>query len=244
MVDQVLASKAFPGQSAVGKRILIRIRTPEPEWVEIIGVVGHQRVISLADSGREQVYFTDGFLGFGRTQHWAIRADGEAARLTDAVRAQVRRIDPALLVTNVEMFDGLVYRAQASTRFALMLISTLAIAAALLVAVGLYGVLSTMVRQRSAEIGVRMALGSAPNAISRLVVRQGMRLSAAGLIVGVAAALALTRLMTTMLLGVGPADPLTYAAMTMLFLAIAALAAWLPARRAAALDPVLALRGE
>ena len=244
VVDQLLASKAFPNQSAVGKRILIRIRTPEPEFVEIIGVVKHQRVISLLDRGREEVFFTDGFLGFGGTRNWAIRAAADPARLSEAVRNAVRGVDPQLLVTDFQTMNDLVYRAQASTRFSLVLIASLALIAALLVAVGLYGVLSTMVRQRSAEIGVRMALGSQPGGIARLVVGQGMRLSVVGIVLGVAAALAVTRLIASMLLGVTPSDPMTSVSMAAAFLAIAAAAAWLPARRAATLDPTLALRGE
>jgi putative ABC transport system permease protein len=244
IVDQLLASKAFPNQSAVGKRILIRIRTPEPEFVEIIGVVKHQRVISLVDRGREEVFVTDGFLGFGGTRNWAIRAAADPARLSEAVRAAVRSVDAQLLVTDFQTMDDLVYRAQASTRFSLLLIGSLAVIAALLVAVGLYGVLSTMVRQRSAEIGVRMALGSQPGGIVRLVVFQGIRLSAAGIVLGVVAALALTRLIASMLLGVTPSDPLTYGAMAAAFFAVAIGAAWLPARRAAGVDPTLALRGQ
>jgi len=245
VVDQMLAAKAFPAQSAVGKRILIRIRTPEPEWVEIIGVVAHQRLTTIADPGREQVYFTDGFLNFGGARKWALRvASGDPAALEAAVKSTVASIDSQYLVTEVTPFENLVYRASAGTRFQLLLVTLLAVVAAILVAVGLYGVLSTMVRQRTAEIGVRMALGASPSGILGLVVRHGLKLSVIGLAVGLASAIGLTRLMRSMLVGVAPNDPATYAMMTGLFLVIAALAAWLPARRAAALDPTLALRGD
>jgi len=241
VVDQLLAAKAFPNQSAVGKRILIRIRTPEPEFVEIIGVVAHQRFTSLADAGREQVFVTDGFLGFGAPR-WAIRTGDDASAAAAQVRAEMAKIDPTLLVSDVETMTKLVWRAQASTRFTLLLIGVFAAIAVLMVAVGLYGVLSTVVRQRTAEIGVRMALGAEPSTILGLVVGQGLRLSAAGMALGVVAAFALTRLMTTLLVGVNAADPLTYAAMTAVFFVIAAFSSWLPARRAAALDPTIALR--
>ena len=105
VVDPILAAKAFPNQPAVGKRILIRIRTAEPEWVEIIGVVGHQRVTSLADPGREQVYFAEGFLGFGANR-WAIRTSGDPSQIAGAVRAAVASVDPTYLVTDVEPMDG------------------------------------------------------------------------------------------------------------------------------------------
>ena len=197
---------------------------------------------SLADPGREQVYVADGFLGFGAANRWAVRTGGDPAQIAGAVRAAVAEVNPQYLVTDLRPMDALVLQAQASTRFSLMLISVFAVMAALLVAVGLYGVLSTVVRQRTAEIGVRMAVGAAPGQILRLVVGHGLRLSAAGVLLGVVAALALTRWMTTMLVGVRPTDPLTFAAMVVLFFVIALVSSWLPARRAAGLDPTTALR--
>jgi putative ABC transport system permease protein len=241
VVDQMLAAKAFPHESAVGKQIMIRIRTPEPERVEIIGVVAHQRVRSLAETGREQVYVTDGFLGFGAPK-WALRVAGDPARYARFVRGEIARVDPQFLVTDLQRMDVLVRQAQAGTRFTLILIGTFAFTAALLVAVGLYGVLATVVRQRTSEIGVRVALGASPIAILRLVLAHGLRLTASGLALGVFAAIVLTRGMTTMLVAVTPMDPLTFAAMAIVFLLIAAVSCWLPAWRAAALDPTAALR--
>ena len=140
--------------------------------------------------------------------------------------------------------DLLVDKAEAGTRFSLMLIGVFAAIAVLLAAVGLYGVLSTVVRQRTSEIGVRMALGAAPARIFGLVIGHGLRLSAAGIGLGLLAALGLTRVMSTMLVGVKASDPATYLAMALLFFAIAAMACWLPGRRAAGLDPIVALRDE
>jgi putative ABC transport system permease protein len=242
VIDEVLAAKAFPNQSAVGQRILIRIRTPEPEFVEIIGVVGHQRVTSLADPGREQLYLAEGFLGFG-ARKWAVRTSGDPATYARAIRAAIGSIDPQSLMTDVLPAEALVRRAQAGTRFSLTLIAVFAAAAALLVAVGLYGVLATFVRQRVAEIGVRMAVGASPGQILRLVIGRGLRLSAAGIALGLAGAFILTQAMTTMLVGVRPTDPVTFLAMSCVFFVITALSSWLPARRAAALDPSTALRG-
>ena len=241
VVDQVLAAKAFPSQSAVGKRILIRIRTPEPELVEIIGVVGHQRVSSLADPGREQVYFAEGFLGFG-ARKWAVRGSGDPATYAGAIRTAIASVDPQLLVTDVQPAETLVRRAQSSTLFSLTLIAVFAATAALLVAVGLYGVLSTVVRQRIAEIGVRMAIGASPAQILRLVIGHGLRLSAMGIALGLVGALLLTRAMTTMLVGVRPTDPMTFVVTGVVFFVVAAVSSWLPARRAAGLAPTAALR--
>jgi predicted permease len=244
VVDQLLADKAFPRQSAVGKRILIRIKTPEAEWVEIIGVVAHQRDESLAERGREQVYFTDGFLASGAVRDWAIRTDGDAAKYGADIRAAIKAVDPQLLVSQMQPIETLLQRAQAGTRFSLLLIGVFAVIAAVLASVGLYGVLATVVRQRTAEIGVRMTLGAGPGQIFQLIVGQGLRLTAIGIAVGTIAAFVLTRAMTTMLVGVKPSDPATFGTIAVIFFAIAATASWLPAWRAASLDPTVALRDE
>ena len=138
----------------------------------------------------------------------------------------------------------LVDRAKGPTRFALVLIGVFAVIAVVLATVGLYGVLSSVVRQRTSEIGVRMALGAQKGNIFQLVIGHGLRLSGAGILLGAAGALALTRVMSSMLVGVKATDPLTFGAIGVLFVAIAATACWLPARRAAGLDPTVALREE
>src|SRR6266403_131908 len=206
LIDQLLADKAFPHQSAVGKRILIRTRTPEPEWVEVIGVVAHQREESLAERGREQVYLADAFLGSGVVQNWAVRVGGVTASYGSEIREAIKGLDPHLLITELQPMDTLVDRAQAGTRFSLLLIGVFAVIAGLLAGVGLYGVVSTVVRQRTAEIGVRMTLGAGPGQIFQLIVGQGLRLTAIGIAAGLIAAFALTRGMTTMLVGVKATD--------------------------------------
>jgi putative ABC transport system permease protein len=244
VIDPYLAAKAFPGESQIGKRILIRIRTPEPEWVEVIGVVAHQRNTSLAEAGREQIYFADGFLGHGAAARWAIRTRSDPASFAASIRSEIARLDPQILITQIQPMDALVEQAQAGPRFSLLLLAIFAVIAALLASVGLYGVLSTVVRQRTSEIGVRMAIGAAPGSIFTLVVGSGLRLSIAGIAIGVVAAFFLTRLMTTMLVGVEATDPATFATMIAVFRLITAAASWLPGRRAAALDPTVALRQE
>jgi predicted permease len=244
IVDQVLAAKAFPNESAIGKRILIRTRKLVPEWVEIIGVAAHVRGNSLAVPGREQVYIMDGYVDHGRVNRWALRVNGDPAQFAGAVRAAVAHHDSNMVLMEMQPMGTLVELAQAGTRFQLLLIGVFAVIAAVLAGVGLYGVLATLVRQRTAEIGVRMALGAAPAGIFQLIVGHGLRLSAAGILAGLAIAALLTRVMSSMLIGVKPTDPVTYVAMAALFFMIAAIASWLPARRAAALDPTVALRGE
>jgi putative ABC transport system permease protein len=244
VVDKILADRAYPNQSAVGRRILIRIQTPEPVWVEIIGVVAHERGESLSEPGREQVYLPDAYIGSGATDHWALRIGNDPSKYANDVRAAIKAFDPHLLITDMQPMEAVMEKAQASTRFSLLLIAAFAVIAALLAGVGLYGVLATVVRQRTAEIGVRMALGAQSSNIFQLVVGQGLRLTAIGIAAGLMAAFFLTRGMTTMLVGVKPADPATYSAMAALFFLIAAMASWLPAWRAASLDPTAALREE
>jgi putative ABC transport system permease protein len=244
VIDQQLADKAFPHQSTVGKRILIRLRTPEAEWVEVIGVVAHQREESLAERGREQVYFADAFVGSGAARQWAIRTAGDPAKYGGDIRAAIKAVDAHLLVTEMLPMETLLERAQAGARFSLLLIGVFAVIAAVLASVGLYGVLATVVRQRTAEIGVRMTLGAGPGQIFQLIVGQGLRLTAVGVAAGLIAALALTRGMTTMLVGVKSTDPTTFVTMAVIFFFIAAMASWLPAWRAASLDPTAALREE
>ena len=244
IIDNQLAAKAFPGQSAVGKRLLIRVRTEEPEWFDVIGVVEHERHESLASAGPEQMYFTDGLFGHLAAATWVVRANVVPTTLTAPIRAAIREMDPSLVVADAKPYSDYVDVAMAPTRFALVLIGIFAAIAAILAAIGLYGVLSTLVRMRTAEIGLRMAFGAQPVSIMQLVVGQGLRLSGLGILIGGVAALALTGAMRSLLVGVTPTDPLTFSAIVVLFVGIAILASWIPARRAAALDPTIALREE
>jgi predicted permease len=244
VVDKILADRAYPKQSAIGKRILIRIQTPEPVWVEIIGVVAHERGVSLSEPGREQVYLADAYVGSGAADHWALRTATDPSKYPNDVRAAIKVFDSHLLITGMQPMDALIEKAQAGTRFSLLLIGAFAVIAALLAGVGLYGVLATVVRQRTAEIGVRMALGAQPRNIFQLVVGQGLRLTAIGVFAGLFAAFAVTREMTSMLVGIKATDPLTFVTMAVVFFLIAATSSWLPAWRAASLDPTAALREE
>ena len=126
IIDDLLAAKAFPHESAIGRRILIRLRTPEPEWVEVIGVVAHQRATSIAERGHEQLYFTDGYGGYGTVNRWILRTSGDPARVAPAVRASIRQYDPSLLIDEMKPMSSLVDRAQDETRFSLLLIALLA----------------------------------------------------------------------------------------------------------------------
>jgi putative ABC transport system permease protein len=249
IIDNLLAAKAFPGQSpqsVIGKQLLARINTPEAQNYQIIGVVEHERHLGLATPGREGAFVVDGQTGFGAAGRWAVRTNGDPTRLIPAARAALAEVNSLVPMGEVKPMSDYVDRAMAPTRFSLVLIAIFGGVAAVLAAVGLYGVLSTTVRQRTAEIGVRMAFGATNESIFRLMIGQGLMLSAVGIGVGVAAALALTGVMekASMLISIKPNDPITYAAIAVLFVLIAALASWVPARRAALLDPNAALREE
>ena len=244
VIDRILAEKAFPGRSAVGERLFVRIRSNEPEWLTIIGVVDHQRHASLSVEGPETIFVTDAFFGFGGANRWVVRAAGDPARLGPLVRAEVAQLAPDVPIAQLQPMTALIERAMAPTTFALTLIAVFAWVAAILAAVGLYGVLSTAVRQRRAEIGVRVTFGASRSSIIQLIVGHGLRLSALGVGIGLLAAFALTRVMRSLLVGVAPTDPATFTAIALCFMAIAAFACWLPARRAGGLDPNVVLREE
>jgi predicted permease len=244
VIDDVLAKKAFGSESAVGKQLLIRVRSAEPETFQVIGVVAHQRHVALSGEQKEAIFIADGLMGHGVASRWIVRAGGDPLALADGVRNVVREIDPRAAIADVQPMQALVDRAMAPTRFALVLIAVFAAIAALLAAIGLYGVLATIVRQRTAEIGVRVAFGASSSNIVALILRQGLALSIAGVVLGVIAAFAMTGVLSSMLVGVQPNDPLTYATTALTFLVVAAFACWLPARRAAMLNPTVALREE
>lgn len=243
VVDEKLARNLWPGESAVGRRFLVRAITPEPEWVEVVGVVEHQRSESLAAEGMETVFFTDRYLG-GFATTWVLRTTLDPLSLVSAVRGELGAVDGDLPMASIRPFSDDVARAMGPTRFALTLIGVFGIVALILATVGLYGVLSYLVRQRTAEIGVRLAFGAESGRIMRMVVGQGLGLAGAGVLVGLVAAVPLTGAMKSLLVEVSPNDTVTFAAISGLFMVVAALACWLPARRAAHLDPVNALREE
>jgi putative ABC transport system permease protein len=242
IIDERVAAMAFAGRSPVGQRLLVRGRTQEPEWHEVIGVVQHQRKISPAADSDETIYVADGYANHFAANRWAIRTSGDPAAMAPAVRAALAELDPLIPAAEMQPMSVFVDRAMAPTRFALALIAAFAVIAAVLASVGLYGVLSTGVRQRTAEIGVRMVFGAPTRRIFRLVIGEGLRLGAVGIFAGLVGALLLTRIMRSMLIGVTPTDPVTFAVIAVLFLAIAAAACWIPARRAAGMDPAVALR--
>ena len=241
VIDDETAKLAFGSESPIGKTIFARLRAETPDAYTVIGVVRHQRHLTLYGEEKELLFFPTGGFGGGR---WLVRTSGDPVALAQAVRAAVTSLNPQYLVTEMRPLTDNVDKARAATRFALVLIGIFAAIAALLAGVGLYGVVSSTVRQRTSEIGIRMAFGAESSSIFGLVIGQGLRMSAIGIGIGLVIAVASTRVMSSMLVDVRPTDPLTFAVMVAVFLGIATAACWIPARRAAAMDPNLAMRQE
>jgi putative ABC transport system permease protein len=241
VIDDETARLAFGSESPIGKTIFARVRTEVPEGYTVIGVVRHQRHLTLYGEEKELLFFPSGPVGGGR---WLVRTSGDPVALAQAVRTAVTSINPQYLLTEVHPLSDNVDKARSATRFALALIGIFAAIAAVLAAVGLYGVLSSTVRQRTSEIGIRMAFGAQSSSIFGLVIGQGLRMSAIGIAIGLVIAIGTTRVMSSMLVDVRPTDPITFVAMIAVFLGITAAACWVPARRAAAMDPNVALRQE
>ena len=243
IIDADLAQKYWPNEDPVGKRITFEGPRDNPKWREIVGIVGHVKHRSLEGESRVQYYIphpqrpTAGM-------NLAIRTTGKATDLTGAVRAVLAGLDRDLPVFRVNTMEQYVADSMTLRRFTMTLLGIFAVLALVLASVGLYGVLSYSVTQRSHEIGVRMALGARAADVLRLVVRQGMVLAGLGIALGLLGAFALTRVMKTLLFGVSAADPLTYLVIAGLLAGIALLACWLPARRATRVDPMIALRYE
>lgn len=244
IIDDLMAAQLFPNGNAVGQRMLSRVITPEAEPFEIVGVVKHQRHTTMMSDGEEGMYFPDGYAQFGGAFRWAVRTSGDPEAIVSAVRSALAEQDRRLLMTEPRTWQSYLDEKIAPTRFALILIGVFAAVAAILAMIGLYGVLATTVRQRQTEIGVRMAFGASAGSILALIIGQGLRLSIGGIVLGVFAAIALTRVMASLLVGVSATDPATFAAMAVLFTLVATIAAWIPARRAAGLNPNVALRDE
>jgi putative ABC transport system permease protein len=233
------AAQLWNGADPIGRRV--RIGGPDGPWRTVVGVVGDVRHTSLderASTGfyAPQAQVTDSFLVL------TVKAANQPESLTGAVRGVVRSLDSAVPVYAVATLDELLSKSFADRRFVMRLLGAFSALAVLLAAIGLYGVVSYTVAQRRREMGVRVALGAAPSDILRLVVAGGLGTLAAGLGLGLIAALVLTRVLQTLLFGVGATDPLVLVAAVGALTLVAILAHWLPARRALAIDPAIALR--
>ena len=247
LVSRGFARRYWKDESPIGKRLHAG---PTDQWHTVIGVVGDVRIEGLDQEPPQTVYFPVIDSQEGTSLYtpgaytFVLRSSGDPAALMTSVRGVVRRLAPAVPIFAVQPMTAVVTRASARTSFTLLMLGIASGAALLLGAIGIYGVISYMVSLRTREIGVRMALGAAPGEIGRMVSRQGLTMAAAGVAIGLLAALVLTRYLRALLFEVSPTDPLTLGGVALALLVVALVASWLPARRAARVEPAVALRSE
>jgi len=243
VISESLAKHEFHGQDPIGRRV--HIGPTDRPWYTVVGVVGDVRQTSLAESDLDAVYITPGQSWFAdEAMSLVVRARGDAATLAPAIRTAVWSVDKDQPIVRVALMDNLVAASAAERRFALILFEVFGVVALVLAAAGIYGVLSANVSERTHEIGIRSALGASCRSILVAVVRQGMTLTAFGVVIGLIGAMAATRALITLLFGVSHLDPITYLGVLALLLGVALLASYVPARRATKIDPMVALRYE
>jgi putative ABC transport system permease protein len=245
MINEAAAKRYWPNENPIGQRISLGATN---EWREIVGVVGdtrHEGLDADADPAAflpQRQRFSNLGSGFERTMTVVIRTGGDLAALTSVIRSSVAEVDPQLPIGLVRPMDEVIAESVAPRRLNFVLVSAFALVALVLTAAGLYGVMAYLVTQRTREIGVRMALGASRRQVLALVLRQAGAMTLAGIAIGVAGALLLTRSMTSLLFGVSAADPLVYVGVSALLAAVAVLAVAVPSSRATRIDPLAALR--
>ena len=251
VVDEIFAAKFFPNQDPVGKHINLTDPMAMDPLAEIVGVVKHVKQWGLDTDDkeilREQLYspfmqLSESAMGSG--VGIVIRAKGNLDGLFNSIRKDLQQVNAEMVVFGAESMEQIISEELANRRFSMLLLAGFAVLALILASVGIYGVIAYIVEQRTQEIGIRMALGARRVQVLGLIAGQGLRLILIGILAGVAAALALTRLMASLLFGVSAADPLTFSCVAALLMVIALLACLVPAQRAMRVDPMLALRYE
>jgi predicted permease len=242
IVSQRLAEQLWPGEDPVGRQALLwKGQGDRP--AEVIGVVGDMRERGLSEPPTLAVYLPAYGAGMDN-MHFAIHTTASKEAIVPMLRATLSNIDPQLPLANIQTLEEVVRESTAARRFTVLLLGAFAALALILALVGIYGVMAYSVSRQTAEIGVRMALGASPGSVLRLILLGGLRPVAVGMAVGLAASLVLSRFIASLLFGVTPRDPITYATVAVLLLATAVIACIVPARQALRIDVVSALRAE
>ncbi|HLY16953.1 MAG TPA: ABC transporter permease [Bryobacteraceae bacterium] len=246
VVNQALVRQYFAGRNPIGQRIRYARETGPPRWMTIVGVAGDIKQYSLAQPALPAIFtpFAQSNENWRRWMSVVLRTPDASAGLIPAAKREIWALDSQIPLNRIRSMDDLLRASLAERRFNMFLLSLFAGLATTLAAVGLYGVMSYSVSQRTQEIGIRIAIGAGRGDVLQFVMRQGARLAAFGLAAGILSALALTRLMTSLLFAVTPNDPATLATVVVLMTAVVLAACWVPARRAMKVDPMVALRYE
>ena len=243
MINEPFARRYFPGEDPIGKHLQMFEGKWELITREIVGVVGGNKHVALQESPRPQMFTPYAQAPF-LNMNLVVRSAGDALAIARGVREAVRWVDADETTSAFRTMDDVVSASASGDRLNTLLLGAFGAIALLLAAAGIFGVLSYLVTQKTQEIGVRMALGAKPADVLRMVAGHGMRLTFAGLAIGLAGAFAVTRWMTSLLYEIRPSDPLTYAGVALLLAGVAFVACWIPARRATRVDPIVALRYE
>ncbi|HXU38902.1 MAG TPA: ABC transporter permease [Blastocatellia bacterium] len=245
IVDQTLAEQYWPDQDPIGKRIAAFFEGPssQPHWREIVGVVGHVKQYGLDGKSKVQYYFPQ-TQSTQNSMYLVLRTASDPKAMVAAIREALDSIDKDQPIYKVTTLEQMVANSTSQKRFSMFLLGVFAAVALLLAAVGIYGVMSYAVTQRTHEVGIRMALGAQQRDVLALVVRQGMLMAVIGVGIGLIGAFAATQVMASLLFGVGTHDPLTFAGISLLLGTVALIASFIPARRATRVDPMIALRYE
>ncbi|HKV34487.1 MAG TPA: ABC transporter permease [Pyrinomonadaceae bacterium] len=242
LINEALARKHFANEDPIGKRLDVAM-FENPIWCEVIGVVGNVRYDSLIDESPPAVYFAHPDLAYS-FMTLVIRTDGDPASIAPSVQREIRQLDPNQPVSDVRTMDQVMSEWVSRSRFNTLLLGLFAALATLLSAVGIFGVMNYSVALRTRELGLRLAVGAQPRQVLLLVLKQGLLLTVFGVVVGLAASLALTRLLSGLLFGVEAFDLSTFTTISILLTLVSLLACYLPARRAMRIDPLRALRYE
>jgi putative ABC transport system permease protein len=244
IANEALVREYFQNEDPLGKRVRW-VRNPQIEWITIVGVVGDVKHFGLDLPEQPGLYspYTQ-IAPWKRWMSFAARTQSDPGAMAQAIKEQIWKVDSQLPVTKVETMSEVAAESFAARRFNMSLLTLFAGLALILAAIGIYGVMSYAVTQRTQEIGIRMALGARTADVLKLIIRNGLILVLIGVAVGLAGAFALTRLMVTLLFGVTPTDGLTIVVVSVVLIAVALLACFVPAFRATKVDPLVALRYE